>query len=324
LKNHLVGRIKRLFPTFFLLLLSLAAGAQATEGKTEYDPTKPGAAAPAASPAKPAAKSFLWEVASPTNQIYLFGTMHVGEKSFFPLPDVVEKALKRASKVVVEADISKAPDQAAVTALTEYRPPETLDKKIPPPLFNRLKDVMADRFGVKVKAVTNLKPFMAGALLSLMEYNRLGYDNKYSIDAYVIETAQKSGKPLLELESQLSQFAMMDGMTAALQAAFLDNAISGLENGSTAIEIADMVRAWQRGDLVMLSKAMTEADKGRTRAADIEDIILYNRHPEMADKIEKYLATGEEHFVAVGSLHLIGERGLLAMLRARGYKVTQQ
>ncbi len=325
MKNHLVGRQNLLFPTLLSLLLSLAVQSQAASGAAEYDPTKPAAATPVApAPAPPAKKSFLWEVASPTNKIYLFGTMHVGEKSFFPLPDAVENALKRAAKVVVEADISKAPDKTAVTALTEYRPPDTLDKKIPPPLYKRLKEVLSERFKVPASAVTGMKPVMAGGLLSLLEYNRLGYDMKYGVDAYIIDAAKKGGKPLLELESQLSQLAMLDGMTAAMQAAFLDNAVKGLENGSAAIEVADMVRAWQRGDPVMLSKAMTEADKGKTRAADIEDIILYNRHPEMADKIEKYLASGEEHFVAVGSLHLIGERGLLEMLRARGYKVTQQ
>jgi uncharacterized protein YbaP (TraB family) len=44
----------------------------------------------------------------------------------------------------------------------------------------------------------------------------------------------------------------------------------------------------------------------------------------MLKKIEGYLAGSESHFVAVGSLHLVGPRGLLQALKAKGYEITQQ
>jgi uncharacterized protein YbaP (TraB family) len=43
----------------------------------------------------------------------------------------------------------------------------------------------------------------------------------------------------------------------------------------------------------------------------------------MVAKIEGYLNRRERHFIAVGSLHLAGPRGLVEMLRARGYTVRQ-
>ena len=48
------------------------------------------AASLAAAPA--AAASYLWEVTSLTNRAYLFGTVHAGKASWYPLPKAVEDA----------------------------------------------------------------------------------------------------------------------------------------------------------------------------------------------------------------------------------------
>jgi uncharacterized protein YbaP (TraB family) len=43
----------------------------------------------------------------------------------------------------------------------------------------------------------------------------------------------------------------------------------------------------------------------------------------MLEKIEGYLASEDTHFIAVGSLHLVGRGGLIEMLKALGYSVAQ-
>ena len=121
---------------------------------TPYDPTKPAAlVTPAVAPAIPASpakllldavrasggKSFLWEVKSKTNVVYLFGTIHVGKRTFYPLPPQVEAALKQSQRLVVEADISNTDGLANIDAIINYQAPDSLDKHIPAPLFERLK-----------------------------------------------------------------------------------------------------------------------------------------------------------------------------------------
>ena len=49
----------------------------------------------AGSPAvQPAARHYLWEVSSLTNKVYLFGTVHAGKRSFYPLPAPVREAFE--------------------------------------------------------------------------------------------------------------------------------------------------------------------------------------------------------------------------------------
>ena len=51
------------------------------------------------------------------------------------------------------------------------------------------------------------------------------------------------------------------------------------------------------------------------------DEFYYKRNEEWMPKIEK-MTKGEAAFIAVGIGHLEGERGLLALLQARGYTLT--
>ncbi len=63
-------------------LLFLAAGPVAAQA--------PSTGLPASS------QHYLWEVSSMTNRIYLFGTVHAGKASWYPLPEPVERALEES------------------------------------------------------------------------------------------------------------------------------------------------------------------------------------------------------------------------------------
>jgi len=50
---------------------------------------------------------------------------------------------------------------------------------------------------------------------------------------------------------------------------------------------------------------------------------LYRRNQDMVSKIESYLKTGGTYFVVIGAAHLIGEKGIIQILKAKGHKVQQ-
>lgn len=302
-------------------------------GDADYDPTQPaGAPAPAVVPTPPPRKvigkptstrSFVWEVKSPTNTVYLLGTIHVGKRAFYPLPEPVEAALDSAAKLVVEADIDKPLAPAQMAPLIGYPPPDSLDKHIPKALFERLQAQLT-RLKIPVEAVKPMKPFVVGGLLSLSEFSRLGYDMNLGVDAYLITRARDASKPVLELESTEAQMKLMSGMSADLQEAFLENAIATLESGNTADQVTGMVNAWQVGDTALMQEVVQSVNKGMRLSSALDEVLLHGRHEAMLKKIEGYLAGKESHFVAVGSLHLVGPRGLLQSLKARGYEINQK
>ncbi|MFN7219572.1 MAG: TraB/GumN family protein [Burkholderiales bacterium] len=268
-------------------------------------------------------RALLWEVKSPQgNIVYLFGTIHVGKPSFYPLPTSTQLALRQSAKIVVEADVTDQSDAAELEKLMQYPAGKTLDSVLPESLLTRLK-LQLEKRRISYAAMRSMKPVIIGGMIPIVDYMRLGYDMKYGLDLWLIEHAKREKKPLLQLESQLGQLQLMSNMPDALQEAFLDNALRTIEQDRTAEAVTGIVNAWQSGDPVLLQDLVSQASQGMRLTERLDDYLLHARHPDMLKKIESYLASGEIHFVAVGSLHLVGPRGLVALLRQKGYAIKQ-
>jgi len=83
------------------------------------------------------------------------------------------------------------------------------------------------------------------------------------------------------------------------------------------------VAAWQSGNASMMEEAVKLANEGMKLTATLDEKVLYGRNAKMATRIEEFLKGGDKHFVAVGAMHLVGKRGLVEMLRAKGYEIRQ-
>jgi len=55
----------------------------------------------------------------------------------------------------------------------------------------------------------------------------------------------------------------------------------------------------------------------------IYEKLIYERNRNMVSKIEEFLRTKETYFVVVGAGHLVGKKGIIEMLRGKGYPVEQ-
>jgi uncharacterized protein YbaP (TraB family) len=71
-----------------------------------------------------------------------------------------------------------------------------------------------------------------------------------------------------------------------------------------------------------MKKQMRAAGYTENEIAALDDQMLYARNREWIPKLEKILAKGDV-FVAVGSDHLIGPRGIIVLLGAKGFKTMR-
>ncbi len=273
--------------------------------------------------AAPSARNFLWEVSSLTNRVYLFGTVHAGKADFYPLPEPVRKAFADATVLAVEADITDAQAMEAGAASMLLTPPATLATMVPAPLYGRFRRQL-DRFGIPEPQVAKLKPFIASSMIAFAEWGRQGYLPQYGVDVYLISRAREQKKNIVELEGAKVQTELMNSLTDKEQLQAFEGTVSALESGVARDQITGLVNAWQSGDAALLLEVMRAFNENVPGAKAMEEKFIWSRHDAMAGKIEAWLLNGRDRvFVAVGALHLAGPRGLVEMLRARGYVVRQ-
>jgi uncharacterized protein len=69
----------------------------------------------------------------------------------------------------------------------------------------------------------------------------------------------------------------------------------------------------------ILTRSVSE-DK---RLSSIFEKLIYERNRKMVLKIEDFLRTKEVYFVIVGAGHLVGNQGIIEILKGKGYLVEQ-
>ena len=269
------------------------------------------------------AQTYLWEVSSLTNKVYLYGTVHAGKRDWYPLPDAVEKALVDSAVLVVEADITDDKAMRRSAAAMSYAPPDELKNHVPPEQYARLLKLLP-RYGLTEAQVAQLKPFMAVSLLVFAEWGRSGFYPGFSVDGYLIRKANAETKPVAEIEGAEMQVKLMASLSEAQVQDLFRGTLDALEADLTTDQIKGLVAAWQGGDPAQLLAIARRYNEKVAGAAQFEEKFIWERHPDMVKKIEGWLADRRKpYFIAVGALHLAGPRGLVELLKQRGYVVRQ-
>lgn len=274
-------------------------------------------------PAGAAAQDFLWEVSSLTNKVYLFGTVHAGKRSWYPLPEAVEAAFADSRVLVVEADITNTEAMRKSADAMVYKPPDSLKNHVPPKEYARMLKLLP-RYSFEERDVAQVQPFMAVSLLVFAEWARSGYLTGLGVDDYFIRKAQAEAKPIVEIEGVATQLRLMESLTDKQQQDLFKGTLDALEEDLTTEQINGMVAAWQAGDPAALLQVARRYNEKVPGAAEFEEKFIWQRHDDMVKKIDGWLAERRTpYFIAVGALHLAGPRGLVELLRKRGYIVRQ-
>jgi len=123
------------------------------------------------------------------------------------------------------------------------------------------------------------------------------------------------------VERSEDQIALLDGMTPEEQLQFLSESLGDAENATS--EIGNMHAAWRRGDADALLHDM--GAEMRSEYPALYQRINVARNDAWVPKLQVMLddAHGRDTLVVVGSLHLLGEDGVVEKLRAKGYRVER-
>jgi uncharacterized protein YbaP (TraB family) len=247
---------------------------------------------------------------------HVFGTVHVDDARVVQLPPAVARALDEARSLAVELGLTLG-NVVALAQGMMLRDGRDLATVAGASLYAR-SAAAAARIGLPEPALRLFKPWAAALLLMAPRQ-----DPQRVLDYALVRRAQERGLPVYELESVEEQIAVFDGLAEQDQVALLRRAVDEHERLPGVIE--RVVGAYLARDLAAMWRISQEGG-GDAAARRLDELIvrrvLEARNERLAQRMEARLREGAA-FVALGALHLYGERGVLALLERRGWRVTR-
>ena len=269
----------------------------------------------------------LWEVSDGDNRLYLLGAFHLLRDTDYPLAPEVDAAYADAEALVFElspAELESADFGRRMQAAARREDGRRLDDALGPELAARLQrwlDANENALGGAGAQVQDYDAWFVGLLVSLTELGRHGLDPALGLDRHLGRRAIADGKPATGLETGTQQIDALDGMSAEEQRQLLDEALA--EAGDAA-RIDRLHADWRRGDADALWAAMGD-DMRRAHPALYRRMNVERNRAWLPQREARLTpaAGRDDTLVVVGALHLLGEDGLVVLLREKGYRVRR-
>ncbi len=268
-------------------------------------------------------KSFIWEIkAKNKKSSYLVGSIHMLDKSVYPLNDVFENAFKGADCLVVEANVAdekKMELGLLAMKLGIYKDKKTLKSSISPETYKLTNEKMKS-LGLDITSLNKFKPWMVAMTIASTEMMQMGFNPNLGIDKHFLNMAKT--KEILELEGIKFQINLFNNFSNEEQELFLFYTVT--DESNTELEFKKIVKAWLAGDDKELNELVESNIKKYPKLKGMYYKLVDERNVNMAKTIDDFIkTTPKTYFVVVGAAHLVGENGLINLLKQKGYTLKQ-
>ena len=260
----------------------------------------------------------MWRVSDRDSQIYLFGTLHALKPAVRWRTPLYDRVLAQATTVWFEADLESGdPDTIRLLIQRYGSDPDT-------PLSRKLPATDVDELSrqTDLARIDHLRPWAAALMLSVQPALARGATAEKGADLTITRAARSNAKRVRTFETLEDQARMFASLPRGSEVHYLANVIHERSRGSrprSPFQPASLEAAWLAGRLGAGEIAAMKSDN-----VDLYEALLKRRNLAWADTLTAELASGAGvELVNVGALHMVGDDGLPALLKARGFTVER-
>lgn len=259
----------------------------------------------------------VWQIDGPKGRVYLAGSMHLLRRDRPALPPAIDAAYREAESLVMEID-ADAVDEQQMAALMLRTSSFTDGRSLPlvagEDRWKIVRGLLA-KAQVPEAFAASLEPWGVTILLTTLEYARLGFDPELGVEKQLQQRAARDHKEIDGLETAEFQLSLLDSLPLAEQLQLLDLTLAELDDMPSMVD--DLYAAWRSGDIRRLDELLLE---GYRETSKLYDDLVDRRNRNWVPQVKALLERDEDTLVVVGALHLVGERGLIALLEREGLR----
>jgi hypothetical protein len=261
-----------------------------------------------------------WSVKGAHNTVYLLGSVHVLKPGERDLPTEALRAYSKAAALVMEIDLNGlgADPTLGIDPTLEALPAgQTLAEVLGPSIYERFA-THARTLGLEPAIFGAFQPWFAAMAMQQAELVQQGFEADSGVDEQFAARAASDHKPIIALETIEQQLGIFAHLSLDEQRRFL---LYILDDSDDALHSADaVVAAWRSGDVVRLERLLSESSE---QYPELFRMLTTDRNRRWLPTVIGLLAARQDYLVIVGALHLVGQDGLVNLLRQAGYQVDQ-
>ncbi|CAM4038297.1 MULTISPECIES: TraB/GumN family protein [Flavobacterium] len=257
--------------------------------------------------------SLLWKISGNglEKPSYLYGTMHaVCETN---IDDKVMKAFDETNQLYLEVDMDDPNLQASMMGGLMMKDGVTITSLITEEEAKKLDAFLQKNIGFSLKMINTFKPFS----ISSMYIPKLLDCPMKAVDTELMNISVAQNEEVFGLETIEDQMAVFDKIPYDVQIEeLLKSAETDLKKDKE--EMKKMLTIYKSEDIEAML-AFTKESENKL-ASDFEEELLINRNQNWIPIISK-VAKEKPTFFGVGVGHLAGDKGVIKLLRKKGFKV---
>lgn len=244
---------------------------------------------------------------------YIFGTFHAICPGDMVAIESLDTYLNQSDQLMMEIDMDDAVEMASMGKAIIIPNGKTIKDFLTVEQFAKVDEMVKNFLGYSVENLKAIKPSII-TVIALTSPKAIGC-KPTALDSSLMQSAVARKKPVVGLETVASQIAVIDSYPLDKQAKNLYEMARDPQKSIN--ELKGLMAVYKLQDSDKLFK-VTESHM--TKDKEFKARLLDERNIAWIPKLE--VAFKEKPtFVAVGAGHLGGSKGVIKLLRKKGYKI---
>ena len=212
--------------------------------------------------------------------------------------------------VYMELDMDDASTMLSAMMYMNMKGDTTLADLYTDQEYERLKNYFSDSLKMPLALLQKAKPYF---LVALLYPRMMNCSSPAGVEEELVKLAKEDKKEIKGLETMQFQASVFDSIPYQWQAKELLKNIDSFSVNKKEFET--MLQFYKNQNLDSIKTMLGKSEFGSEK---YDDLLLNDRNKKWVKKLDNIMKK-ESVFVAVGAGHLVGEQGLIHLLKKQGY-----
>ncbi len=259
--------------------------------------------------ASSSSNGLIWEVSKKDrHKGYIFGTIHLSKSAIQWPSDIIEKLIEECEVYAAEMDLSEK--SAVIDGNYQLIPRgNSIMDYVSWKKYAKARDIIFKAYGINIDEFKYLQPILTIHLIDVVISGGQGLP----LDQLLWNYAHQQNKKVLGIESLQRQIEILHQIPIITQIHWLFKLSSNV--GKYRKKVLSTIKSYNNQEI---GKIYLQSKRS---LGEYRRLFIYDRNDSMVNSIDKLLIDSKV-FVAVGAGHLAGNKGIIALMKRKGYRLN--